>query len=110
MKQIMHHRRVSPLEAATWLVEHVAITEGADHLKPLRLHLNTLQLYCVDLILFYFVMLTALFYIPYVWLKKALYGSKAKRIHEMADVKSLIPGFCVNDTNSDVKLRKERAG
>ena len=43
-----HH----PLDEAAWLMEFVASTKGADHLKIASRHLSIIQLYCLDVILF----------------------------------------------------------
>lgn len=44
--------RHPPLDDAAWLMEFVATTRGAEHLKIASRHLSLIQLYCLDVILF----------------------------------------------------------
>ena len=48
--------RHPPLEDAAWLMEFVAATRGADHLKIASRHLGLIQLYCLDVIFFMVVL------------------------------------------------------
>ena len=44
--------RHSPLEDAAWLMEYVATTRGADHLKVASRHLSLVQLFNLDVLSF----------------------------------------------------------
>ena len=45
---LMRLRRHSPLEESVWLLEYVALTGGANHLKLASRHLNLAQYYSLD--------------------------------------------------------------
>ena len=49
---IMRSRRGRPMEDAVWLLEMVAGTGGADHLKVGSRRLNMFQFYCLDCLVF----------------------------------------------------------
>ena len=44
--------RHSPIDDAAWLMEYVATTQGADHLKIASRHLSLIQLCNLDVLLF----------------------------------------------------------
>ena len=46
----MAKERGDPLGDAVWLLEHVSRTKGAEHLKMASRNLNTLQLFCLDVL------------------------------------------------------------
>ena len=48
LRTLMHLRRHTPLEESVWLLEYVALTGGADHLKLASRHLNLAQYYSLD--------------------------------------------------------------
>jgi hypothetical protein len=48
----MRTRRTTPMEDAVWLLEFVAHTRGADHLKLASRHLSLAQYYCLDIVAF----------------------------------------------------------
>lgn len=48
----MKHHPLDPLQHAQWLVEHVAATGGAEHLKFSARHLNFWQFFGLDVAAF----------------------------------------------------------
>ena len=53
--ELIKLQRTSPLDDAVWMLEYVATTKGANHLKLPSRHLNLLQLYSVDSITVLFI-------------------------------------------------------
>ncbi|CAL4059069.1 unnamed protein product, partial [Meganyctiphanes norvegica] len=56
LSSIIRSGPTPPLKEATWLVEHVMETKGAHHLKIPGAHLNVLQYWGVDVLMFLIVM------------------------------------------------------
>ena len=48
MSEIMRARQTRPMDDAVWLLEMVARTSGAEHLKVGSRRLNLVQFYCLD--------------------------------------------------------------
>ena len=56
MADLFSASRHPPLDDAAWLMEFVAITRGADHLKIASRHLGLIQLYCLDIVFFVIIL------------------------------------------------------
>lgn len=65
LSRAVDHYRPQPLETAVWLLEHVMMTKGADHLKMRTQHLNRFQYFSLDVIAFCLVTLATTLYISY---------------------------------------------
>lgn len=52
MSKILRHQTQDPMTRALWLVEHVADTQGAPHLKFAARHLNFFQFFGLDVMAF----------------------------------------------------------
>ncbi|KAK4313431.1 hypothetical protein Pmani_015225 [Petrolisthes manimaculis] len=52
LSTILHHHPQKPLDHALWLIEHVADTQGAPHLKFSARHLNFFQFFGFDVLAF----------------------------------------------------------
>ena len=76
--RLMRLRRHTPLEECVWLLEYVALTGGADHLKLASRHLNLLQYYSVDSLLFLSLALLVV-----IWLLRRMF--KGRRPREKMD-------------------------
>lgn len=56
MSKILRHQTQDPMTRALWLVEHVADTQGAPHLKFAARHLNFFQFFGLDVLAFVVVL------------------------------------------------------
>lgn len=56
MSKILRHQTQDPMTRAVWLVEHVADTQGAPHLKFAARHLNFFQFFGLDVMAFVVVL------------------------------------------------------
>jgi hypothetical protein len=52
LADLLEMERHTPLENSVWLMEYVAKTGGAEHLKLSTRHMNVLQYLAIDLIAF----------------------------------------------------------
>ena len=50
MADLLALERLDPMDNAVWLLEYVAETRGAEHLKPASRHLYTVQYLSLDVI------------------------------------------------------------
>lgn len=64
LSRVLRNRQNSPMTDAIWLLKHVSITEGAEHLKIKSGRLNFFQFYCLDCLLFWSLFLFLLFTVP----------------------------------------------
>lgn len=62
LSHIIKHHPLDPLRHAQWLVEHVAATGGAEHLKFAGRYLNFFQFFGLDVVAFVVGMALALWY------------------------------------------------
>ncbi|KAK3850961.1 hypothetical protein Pcinc_022711 [Petrolisthes cinctipes] len=60
LSRILRHHPQKPLDHALWLVEHVADTQGAPHLKFSARHLNFFQFFGLDVLVFVVVVVLLL--------------------------------------------------
>ncbi|KAK3889736.1 hypothetical protein Pcinc_006301 [Petrolisthes cinctipes] len=60
LSRILRHHPQKPLDQALWLVEHVADTQGASHLKFAARHLNFFQFFGLDVLGFALVVVLLL--------------------------------------------------
>ncbi|XP_050724390.1 UDP-glucuronosyltransferase 2A3-like isoform X3 [Eriocheir sinensis] len=63
LSRIIKHHPLDPLRHAQWLVEHVAATGGAQHLKFASRHLNFVQFFGLDVAAFAVAAALALWYL-----------------------------------------------
>ncbi|XP_053635368.1 UDP-glucuronosyltransferase 2A3-like [Cherax quadricarinatus] len=67
MSQVIRDHPVEPMDEALWLVEHVANTRGAPHLKFSARHLNFCQFFGLDVFAFMLMVPFCLFYgLPHI--------------------------------------------
>ena len=78
--------RHSPLDDAAWLMEFVAVTQGAEHLKIASRHLNVIQLYGLDVMLFFITVLVLalklIVMLPLAF-RRSLYRAKSSTIEKV---------------------------
>ena len=77
MADLLALERHDPMDNAIWLLEYVAETRGAEHLKPASRHLNTMQYLSLDVIGF----MALVAYIVTKFVRKLRHGKQQRRVH-----------------------------
>jgi len=83
LSRLMKDRRTRPMDDAVWLVEYVARTRGAEHLKVNSRHLGLLAYYSVDVLVILGSSLAALIFCLYHLLPhlfRACCGSRKQKV------------------------------
>ena len=80
--ELIKLQRTSPLDDAVWMLEYVATTKGANHLKLPSRHLNLLQLYSVDSITVLFITIGILLWFFHYFTLSFLSSYHSYRLHE----------------------------
>eukprot|EP00095_Tigriopus_kingsejongensis_P007274 maker-scaffold144_size312663-snap-gene-2.33 protein:Tk07274 transcript:maker-scaffold144_size312663-snap-gene-2.33-mRNA-1 annotation:"udp-glucuronosyltransferase 2b31-like isoform 1" len=57
LSDLMRLRRHHPMEDAVWLMEYLSKTQGAEHLKLSSRHLNLIQYFSFDVVLFWLLLI-----------------------------------------------------
>ena len=65
--------RIHPQEVAIDFLEFIGRTNGAEHLKVQSGHLNFVQYYCIDVIIFLFSTTSTLIYFIFLLVKRCLF-------------------------------------
>ena len=78
LSSLMRKRRHHPMADAAWLIEFLAETRGAPHLRPASRHLNAAQYLCLDVLAVLVVALVAAWKASR-WLCRACATKKGKK-------------------------------
>jgi len=72
LSAVFKDKRIHPQEVAINFLEFIGRTKGAEHLKVQSGHLNFVQYYCIDVIIFLLSATFTLIYIPFLLFKSCL--------------------------------------
>jgi len=73
LSAVFKDKRIHPQEVAIDFLEFIGRTNGAEHLKVQSGHLNFVQYYCIDVIIFLFSTTSTLIYFIFLLVKRCLF-------------------------------------